>query len=145
MSEQTELNQDPLARKLGRLTPDSSTLDRDTLLVRLGQASARRGRFWPLATAALAASQAITLFLLFTQRPQSAAPRVEMGLPLNQPAPASNSGPDASPNGSQLLTYWGAIRSGDIDDLPREQGVEGSVAQEKVLTAHSARSILEFE
>jgi len=139
------MNEDPLARKLGRLTPDSSSLDRDTLLVRLGQASARRGRFWPMAAAALAASQAITLYLLLTQRPEPAPRDGEFAAPRLQIVPQRVPGPDASPNDPQLWSYRKVMQSGNLEDLPTEKGLDYSPAPEKVLTAYSTRSILDLE
>ncbi len=56
---------DPLADRLSRFTPDASGLDRDRLLLAAGRASARPNRIWKVLAAMLAASQVISVVLLW--------------------------------------------------------------------------------
>jgi hypothetical protein len=60
---------EPLAERLSRFTPDAGGLDRDALLFAAGRASARPGRRWMALAAALAASQVLTLALLWPHTP----------------------------------------------------------------------------
>ena len=53
------------AERLSRFTPDGSGLDRDALLFAAGRASVRPGRRWKAIAATLAASQLLTLLLLW--------------------------------------------------------------------------------
>lgn len=58
--------------KLGSFTP--AAVDRDALLFAAGRASAKPSRFWKFATAALAASQLVTLGLWLAPRSVPAHP-----------------------------------------------------------------------
>jgi hypothetical protein len=60
---------EPLAERLSHFTPDGSSLDRDALLFAAGQASVRPVRRWAVLTGALAASQLLTLLLLWPRTP----------------------------------------------------------------------------
>jgi hypothetical protein len=60
---------EPLAERLGRLTPDAGGLDRDALLFAAGRASVRPGRRWKALASVLAASQLLTLLLLWPRTP----------------------------------------------------------------------------
>jgi hypothetical protein len=63
---------DPLERALGSLIPTAGRLGRDELVFRAGQASVRRGWFWPGATALFAISSAgLGLFALGRPGPQA--------------------------------------------------------------------------
>jgi hypothetical protein len=70
---------EPLAERLSRFTPDAGQLDRDALLFAAGRASARPGRRWKVLAGALAASQVLTLVLLW--------PRAQLPGPDALPSP----------------------------------------------------------
>jgi hypothetical protein len=85
---------EPFIERLSRFHPDGSNLDRNALLYRAGQASARRNRLWPWAAALLAVSQLVVLGALWP-RParQVAALRsipdfVDTSLPIRSPEPS---------------------------------------------------------
>jgi hypothetical protein len=61
------------AERLSRFTPDGSGLDRDVLLFAAGRASAQSGRRWGALAGILAATQVLTLVLLW---PRPAPPDV---------------------------------------------------------------------
>lgn len=65
---------EPLAERLSRFTPDAGNLDRDALLFAAGRASARPGRRWVALSGALAASQLLTLALLWPHTPPTSPP-----------------------------------------------------------------------
>jgi len=65
---------DPVTDRLARFTPNPAGLDRDALLFAAGRKSARPMRFWPIATGLLAASQVITLALLWPGSPAQPLP-----------------------------------------------------------------------
>jgi hypothetical protein len=80
------------AKQLSRFTPDSTGLDRDGLLFAAGRASARPHRGWLALCSALAASQLLTVTLLWPRPavsplPSGDAPAVVKSQP---PAPGSN-------------------------------------------------------
>jgi len=54
-----------LAERLSRFTPDGATIDRDSLLFAAGRASVRKSRSWIALVGALAASQLATLIFLW--------------------------------------------------------------------------------
>ncbi len=66
-----------LERLLASLPPRPAALDRDRLLFRAGQASMRRHRFWPWATAVMSAATACLALILMTQ--PMPVPEVRMG------------------------------------------------------------------
>jgi hypothetical protein len=56
---------EPFLERLSRFTPDAGRVDRDALLFATGRASARPNRGWIALAAALAATQALSLALLW--------------------------------------------------------------------------------
>jgi hypothetical protein len=58
-----------IVERLNRFTPDGSSLDRDALLFKAGRASARPNWRLRILTAALAATQLVTLAMLRWPRP----------------------------------------------------------------------------
>jgi hypothetical protein len=56
---------EPLIERLSRFTPDAGQLDRDALLFNAGRASVRPKRAWGIVAGSLAASQILTLALLW--------------------------------------------------------------------------------
>ncbi len=89
---------DPLTDRLSRFTPDATALDRDGLLFAAGRASARPNRIWRVLAAILAASQVLSLVLLWPRSiPLAVAP---------VPAPPADVvpiGPSPSEPGSPLV------------------------------------------
>ena len=79
---------EPFLERLSRFTPDSGSLERDALLFAAGRRSARANRGWIALAAVLAASQVLTLVLLWP----SPAPYPTGGLTPRRPPPA-----DAAP------------------------------------------------
>jgi hypothetical protein len=68
-----------LPERLGCFTPDASGLDRDALLFDAGRASVRPNRGWRLLAGALAASQLLTLALLWPRGQEPIAPPSDPG------------------------------------------------------------------
>ena len=91
---------DPVTDRLARFTP--AGLDRDALLFEAGRRSGRGSRLWPLAAGILAASQAVTLFVLW---PRESATSVSA--PTVSPAVAPASAP-TSPPASADPGLWSA-------------------------------------
>jgi hypothetical protein len=56
---------EPFLERMSRFTPDAGSVDRDALLFATGRASARPNRGWITLAGALAASQALSLVLLW--------------------------------------------------------------------------------
>ncbi|MBO0699089.1 MAG: hypothetical protein J2P46_11900 [Zavarzinella sp.] len=79
--------------RLARFTPSAAGLDRDALLFAAGRRAARASWFWKAAAGLLAASQAVTLVVLWPKAPAVAVP-VEpppavTPVPEPEPPPAS--------------------------------------------------------
>ena len=85
---------EPFAERLSRFTPDGSGLDRDALLFAAGRASVRHNRRWRVVAGGLAASQLLTLLLLWPHTPHQGAhaPRRLRTAPCRRTA-ASRHGP----------------------------------------------------
>ncbi len=64
---------EPFLERLSRFTPDAGTLDRDALLFAAGRCSARPDRGWISLASLLAATQVLSLVLLWPH-PSSTAP-----------------------------------------------------------------------
>jgi hypothetical protein len=70
---------EPFLERLSRFTPDAGSVDRDALLFNTGRASARPNRGWIALAAALAASQALSLVVLWPHAtPPSAGSLVQV-------------------------------------------------------------------
>jgi hypothetical protein len=82
-----------LPERLGRFTPDGSGLDRDALVFDAGRASVRPNRGWRLVAGALAASQLLTLALLWPRGPEPLPPRPGPGTVAVPRAPAEPAHP----------------------------------------------------
>lgn len=102
---------EPLAERLSRFTPDGTGLDRDALLFAAGRASVRPRRAWPALAGALAASQLVTLALLWP-RPTGPAPA------LVEKAPETPAGEIRPLDGSALLALTRRIRQAEAGELP---------------------------
>jgi hypothetical protein len=78
----------PLADILSRFTPDGASLDRDTLLLAAGRASARPNRRWQVLAGALAVCQLLTLMGLWPKTPTARIEPPPVAVrPSEQPAP----------------------------------------------------------
>lgn len=129
-----------LAERLSRFTPDGSGLDRDALLFAAGQASVRRpARTWGVLVGALAASQLLTLVLLWP------GPRAAVGPVAKGVAPAELTNPDMPPVATETTALWALNRramQSESGELPREMAVERLVAAGPPLRAWAASSAL---
>jgi hypothetical protein len=140
MSEPPEMNPDPLAEKLGRLTP-SAGFDRDALLFQAGKASAPRSRFWPALAGLLALTQVLTLGLHFDR--QSAGPPPAQNVP---PPPTPLEAPSPSvPLSDEPARYRRVLLTGDIDELPQPAAGRDTVAAETIWTVRSISSALTID
>ncbi len=86
---------EPIGKRLSRFTPDAGGLDRDALLFAAGRASARPSRRWKAVAGALAASQLLTLALLWPHTPQAAGPAPAPPQVAVQPSPPPPAAPDS--------------------------------------------------
>lgn len=86
---------DPLTDRLNRFTPNAAGVDRDAILFAAGRRSVRISRLWPAATVLLAASQVVTLALLWPRSSEIAvtppAPAVQSSPPLILPPTSPSS------------------------------------------------------
>src|SRR5436309_7303171 len=87
---------DPLGERLSRFTPDGTGLDRDAVLFAAGRASARPNRRWMALAGALAASQLLTLVVLWPQTAAHGPPVVSAPRPVPGP-PAADARPAPAP------------------------------------------------
>jgi hypothetical protein len=104
---------EPFEERLSRFTPDGTGLDRDALLFAAGRASVRSGRRWAAVAAALAASQVLTLAILW---PRSTPPALPPG-PVRGPAAARLPQPPAPLDPSALGALHRRMLSAD-GELP---------------------------
>jgi hypothetical protein len=108
-----------LTERLSRFTPDRGGLDRDALLIGAGRASARPNRRWVALAGMLAASQVLTLVLLW---PRPAVPGVTPVVQSPQkpavPAPPQDPAPQPRTTLSALRTTLSEALSGPQADLP---------------------------
>jgi hypothetical protein len=126
---------EPLAERLSRFTPDGTGLDRDALLFAAGRASVRPRRAWPLLAALLAASQVLTLALLW---PRPSPPASVVVTPASAPqVTARPDAPRADPSEVGALNQ-GTIRAG-ANDLPPATYVDGLVPDAPPLPAVTTR------
>jgi hypothetical protein len=88
---------EPLAERLSRFTPDAGALDRDALLFAAGRASARPGRRWKALAGALAASQLLTLALLWPHTPAGPSVVPAAAVQTTEPPPPSDPSSWSSP------------------------------------------------
>ena len=128
--------EDPLAERLSRFTPDGSALDRDALLFAAGRASARPRRGWAAVAGALAASQLLTLVLLWPAPRPGAAPVAETPV-----APPAFSPPAADPPDRDGLRTSGAwlARAGNAELPPPAAAAGRLVPDAPPLTAFAGR------
>jgi hypothetical protein len=101
---------EPLAERLSRFTPDGTGLDRDALLFAAGRASAPLRRGWIALTGMLAASQVLTLVLLWPPTP-APAPTFAVTVP---PTEIESSLPD-TPDPYELRSLMQRILPAESD------------------------------
>jgi hypothetical protein len=144
MSEQPEMNVDPLAQKLARFTPDATGLDRDALIFAAGRASVRPRRHWPMLTGLLALTQSLTLVLYFMRPNETGLSTVVVVQPLTESQAADDISPRPTPatTDPRQLAYYMALMTGDIDDLPQATLDVNPVAPEPILTVRSFASVV---
>jgi hypothetical protein len=80
---------DPVTDQLGRFTPSAPGLDRDAILFAAGRRAARGSWLWKAAAGVLAASQAVTLVVLWPKAPAVPVPV--------EPPPAVAPAPEPEP------------------------------------------------
>jgi hypothetical protein len=108
MSAPHEKKLSDLEKLLAALPPRPSTLDRDHLLFRAGQASMRRSWAWPLAAVAMStAAGCLAMILVLRPLPEPVVQIVHVQVPLPVPAPhpaeAQPNPPQAAPAPGYLL------------------------------------------
>jgi hypothetical protein len=125
---------EPLAERLSRFTPDGSGLDRDALLFAAGRASARPGRRWRVVAGVLAASQLLTLLLLWPRTPHQGADAPRS--PFATAPPVAVEPPSAAP----MEAHSWAMNRHLLDsagDLPPVAGGDDLVPDDPPLRASS--------
>jgi hypothetical protein len=112
--------------RLSRFTPNGAGLDRDAILFAAGRRSARSSRLWPLVAGMLAATQALTLVMLWPAPAQVVSVPVDGHRPVEWTVPPASSPADMWSAGS---------RPEVIDSPPSSSSVE--YVSEPTLTARS--------
>jgi hypothetical protein len=107
-----------LTERLSRFTPDGGALDRDAVLFAAGRASARPSRRWVALAGGLAASQLLTLVLLWPRPVVPDVAPVAESPPTIAPAPSEE--PDPQPPAGSLASWalWQQDAGGQIDLPP---------------------------
>ena len=134
---------EPLVECLSRFTPSVECLDRDALLFAAGQASVRRtGRTWAVLVGTLAASQLLTLALLWPASTSLPTPVVDAIVP-QMPMPAETAPEVIEPTALAALNRSVLLSSNG--DLPRETAVQPLVASGPPLRASMPSSLKDFD
>lgn len=97
---------EPLAEHLSRFTPDAAGLDRDALLIAAGRASVRPNRGWPALAGVLAASQLLTLAILWPRTPPPSPPSAPPLVASDSSRPDTPPVPELEPDPSE----WRVLR-----------------------------------
>jgi hypothetical protein len=127
---------EPLPERLSRFTPDATGLDRDALLFAAGRASAPPHRGWAVLAGVLAASQVLTLALLWS-RPAPRASIVATEPPPSRVLELPEAPHLADPSEVGVLTR--RLGKAGSDDLPPAGYVDGLVPADPPLHAVTAR------
>ncbi len=122
------------AERLSRLTPDGTGLDRDALLFAAGRASVRPHRRWRIAAGALAASQLLTLVLLWPPTPHQGADAPRS--PFASAPPVAVESPSPAPMDAHAWTMNRRLLD-SAGDLPPVAGVDDLVPDDPPLRASS--------
>jgi hypothetical protein len=129
---------EPFAERLSRFTPDGSGLDRDALLFAAGRASVRPAGRWKVAAGVLAASQLLTILLLWPRMSHQGtdAPRSPFASapPVAVEPPPALSDPDSWAMNRRLL-------NGSVD-LPPFPSQDDLVPDDPPLRASSPSAAL---
>lgn len=135
---------DPFTERLGRLTPDTTGLDRDALLFQAGRASVHPKRHWPAVAGLLFMSQTATLAFFLTRKVEPATNVVVVPQPQSV-TPAI--GPENKPVSidPREWVYRRAAQNANVDDLPTQPPIENSLPPGKVLTVLSVSSVLTID
>jgi hypothetical protein len=122
---------DPLAEQLRQFTPALGAIDRDGLIFAAGYASAKKHVGWKALTGALAASQLLTLVLLWPVRPAIAptAGVQEIATSESRDSGNSESVADVEPHRFQLARLRQEI-SAAVDETAAPR-VSGPIAPDK--------------
>ena len=109
---------EPFLERLSRFTPDAGSVDRDALLFATGRASARPNRGWITLAAGLAATQALSLALLW---PHPTPPGGGLTVPVARvpapPASAERATPETLVNPG-LWTARHRLPESETEDRP---------------------------
>jgi hypothetical protein len=131
------------AERLGRFTPNMGGLDRDTLLFAAGQASVRRPtRLWSVLVGALAASQLLTVVLLWP------GPKSPVGPMANSSPAAEVTMLDTPPLARETTDEWVLSRralQSDNGEWPRDPAVERLVVAGPPLRAWTASATMALD
>ncbi len=122
-----------LLERLSRFTP-ASGLDRDGLLFAAGRASARPGRPWMALTGVLAATQLLSLVLLWPHQ----APQDARQMTSTRPAERLETpGPAAEASSLWTLREQALASDGNLPDLPLARGPATAAPPLRAFTADS--------
>ena len=126
--------------KLGRFTPNGGGLDRDTLLIAAGRASASRPRGWATLAGILAAAELLTLVCLW---PRAVVPGTPMATV--PPAPSALlSSHSRIPDGSNGPLVAERVLTAKDGQLPPPRLVENLIAPDPPLQALAAHSAMDL-
>jgi hypothetical protein len=93
---------EPFLERMSRFTPDAGSVNRDALLFATGRASARPNRGWIALAGALAATQALSLVLLW---PHSSPPGPGSPVQVAKTVPVATEPPTLPDPGSMLARH----------------------------------------
>jgi len=79
---------DPMTDRLNRFTPNAAGLDRDAILFAAGQRAARGSWVWKAVAGVFAATQLVTLWVLWPREGSVVVPATPQAAPVVEPAPA---------------------------------------------------------
>jgi hypothetical protein len=111
-----------LIERLSRFTPDGTGLDRNALLFAAGRASVRPKRGWMALAGILAASQALTLVLLWPGPGEPSGQPLIVKVTPPDPAPFVEPSPVPAPEPSNLWTLGNRILMTE-GDLPAPEPI----------------------
>jgi hypothetical protein len=123
---------EPFIERLSRFTPDGSNLDRDALLFAAGRASACRNRAWPTLSGLLAASQLLTLAILW---PRSMPSNDTVATNAPMPELIGRSAPETPPDAAALWLLSRDVFQSPDGDLAPPAPIDPSVAADRPLYA----------
>jgi hypothetical protein len=125
---------EPLPERLSRFTPDGTALDRDALLFAAGRASVRPSRHWAVLAGLLAASQVVSLVLLW---PSPMSP-VEPGVGSSSTPEVAASAPPAGSDAADQAALNRRVLESPDNDLPPPRPVDALVPSDPPLYAFAS-------